>query len=960
MNKHESKFLSLRRRATISTSLALLVFAAFYFSNTSAKTEQVEGSAENNLTLGRLAFARQVTQMGQERWVETSNPDGSGRFTLPTASAGLAWEPAWSPDGTKIAYAGIAVGFPAYDIWAVNPDGTGDTDLTLGSNADERNPSWSVTGKIAYERRPTSTGTPEVWTMNADGTGQALFSSITQPSPTGPTWSADGTKLAFSSGGDIWVINADGTNQVRLSTNPTTDVDPAWSPDGSKIVFGRGASGLATINADGTGETPLTTGNDSLPAWSPDGAKIAFKRSSPAPNGVYTMDASGGNLVNVIPDSTEPFPAASVSYWHPAWQPVAQPPNTFSITGRLTHNNLPVAGATVNLSGTTNAATTTDAVGNFQFSGLSQGGNYKVSPSMLKHYFTPANRSFNNLTSNQSGNFEVLGVCFFGNCVKNGKIGFVRANDIFVINPDGTGSTNITNNAATDTEPSFAPDGSVIFTTNRTGNNEIYRMNSLDNPSAVNLTNNPASDTSPSYSFDGKSVVFVSNRDGNPEIYRMNADGTNPMRLTNNAEIDSSPAISPDGQKIIFVRLLPAPPTNQRRIFVMNADGSNQQQLSSLGGISPSFSRMSFSPDGAKIIFTYSPDSQSNVPTTTTMNSDGTNATQGGGQWGSYSPDGFRITYTCCPLDFQNSSRLYYSNQLVTPTDNGNSMPDWQPLAAPRPAQFDFDGDSRSDISNFRPSNAAWYILRSTEGLWVPLWGLSTDVLAPADYDGDLKTDVAVWRPSDGNFYVLNSFDGTVRSENFGLAGDVPTGGDFDGDGKADIAVYRSGAQSVLYYRASMGNPQGNITFIPWGVTGDKPVVGDYDGDGRTDAAIFRPSNGVWYVRKSSDGQLLANHFGISTDVLVPADYDGDGRTDVAVFRDGIWYLLRSSQGFTGFQFGLSGDIPAPADYDGDGRADAAIFRGGVWWTLKSQSGTAEGFPFGLSGDKPVPSAYVR
>jgi hypothetical protein len=78
------------------------------------------------------------------------------------------------------------------------------------------------------------------------------------------------------------------------------------------------------------------------------------------------------------------------------------------------------------------------------------------------------------------------------------------------------------------------------------------------------------------------------------------------------------------------------------------------------------------------------------------------------------------------------------------------------------------------------------------------------------------------------------------------------------------------------------------------------------------------------------------------------------------VFRDGIWYLLRSAQGFTAFQFGVSKDIPAPADYDGDGRTDAAIYRNGVWWILKSQTATAEVTTFGLGSDRPIPSAFIR
>ena len=113
-------------------------------------------------------------------------------------------------------------------------------------------------------------------------------------------------------------------------------------------------------------------------------------------------------------------------------------------------------------------------------------------------------------------------------------------------------------------------------------------------------------------------------------------------------------------------------------------------------------------------------------------------------------------------------------------------------------------------------------------------------------------------------------------------------------------------------------------------------------------------------MSKSSDGQLLAINFGLADDALIPADYDADGKTDLAVYRGGIWYLLRSTEGFMAFQFGISTDIPAPADYDGDGRADAAIYRNGAWWILNSESGTAATLSFGLADDAPVPAAFVR
>lgn len=926
----------------------LTVFCGFYLFDVSAKTEVGEKSLRQDFVNGRLAFSSRIAGPTiPEGRIITSNPDGSGQTAVPIPSQpSFAGEPAWSPDGTKFAF----VHTQTFDVYVINADGSGQTNLTNTPSLADSSPSWSVTGKIAY-----AVGTGQIWTMNADGSGQAHFSAITQSVPFAPAWSPDGTKLAFVSGGEIWVINANGTNERRVTTNSSTDTDPAWSPDGSKIVFAKGGTGIAVINADGTNEIPLTSvGGDKQPAWSPDGTKIAYQR-----NGIHTMDADGANQVRIVANIIL-FPlCCDTIYENPTWQPIAQTPNTFNITGRVTYSNLPVVGATVNLTGTTNAATITDNVGNYQFSNLPAGGNYTASPSFPKHYFTPANRSFNNLLANQSGNFDVIGVCLGGSCVKNGKIAFTRGGDILTINADGTGETNITSNAAVDDQPIYSPNGAnIIFTTNRDGNNEIYRMNS-DGTNPVRLTSNAASDSLPNYSPDGATIVFISGRDGNNEVYKMNADGSNQVRLTNNTTDETDPAFLPDGQKIIFSTW--GSPT---RLFTINADGSNQQQFPSPGGIAPAYERLSFSPDGSRIIFTYSPDAGVQIRTTWTMNSDGSNPAQfpAGGSYGTYSPDGSMVAYTCCIFDFSNRLRVSdalgnaVSVRTLSPS-TGNGRPDWQALPAPRPAAFDFDGDGRSDVSVFRPSEGVWYMLRSTAGFASTNWGLSTDVLAPADYDGDLKTDVAVWRPSDGYFYILNSFNSTVRIENFGVSGDVPTGGDWDADGKADVAVYRGGTQGAFYYRASMGNPQGNLTVIPWGISGDKAVAGDYDGDGRTDAAVYR--GGVWYIRQSSNGQLYANSFGLASDTLVPADYDADGKTDLAVYRGGTWYISRSAQGFAGFSFGNASDVPAPADYDGDGRADAAIYRNGVWWILKTQSGV-DVVPFGLGSDKPVPSAFVR
>lgn len=280
----------------------------------------------------------------------------------------------------------------------------------------------------------------------------------------------------------------------------------------------------------------------------------------------------------------------------------------------------------------------------------------------------------------------------------------------------------------------------------------------------------------------------------------------------------------------------------------------------------------------------------------------------------------------------------------------------------------DFDGDGKSDPTAFRPSTGVWYMNRSTQGFAAMQLGVSTDVLTPADFDGDDKTDLAVWREAPAQqaaFYILQSTTSTVRTETFGQTGDKTVAvGDWDGDGKADPAVYRDsafGSQSYFFYRGSLNNPGGNITYLPWGTTGDRAVKGDFDGDGKADAAIYRPATGVWYIRQSSNSQLRTDNWGISTDKFVPADYDGDGKTDLAVFRNGVWYIKQSSNSQAVYlNWGLSTDTVAPADYDGDAKTDAAVFRSGVWYIRTSGSGSLSVVNFGLGTDKPVQAAYVQ
>jgi Tol biopolymer transport system component/streptogramin lyase len=178
---------------------------------------------------------------------------------------------------------------------------------------------------------------------------------------------------------------------------------------------------------------------------------------------------------------------------------------------------------------------------------------------------------------------------------------------IVVMNADGTGQTQLTNNKAQDTFPIWSPDGrQIAFTSNRDGNEEVYLMNA-DGSGQTNLSNSPATDLGPTWSPDGKRLTFISNRDGNYEVYLINADGTGLLNLTQNPANDRSAlGWSPDGKKIVF----DSDRDGHAQIYVINADGTAQTRLTN----NPSEDMEPiWSPDGKQIIYTSKPNENRDV-----------------------------------------------------------------------------------------------------------------------------------------------------------------------------------------------------------------------------------------------------------------------------------------------------------------------------------------------------------
>jgi glucose/arabinose dehydrogenase len=274
----------------------------------------------------------------------------------------------------------------------------------------------------------------------------------------------------------------------------------------------------------------------------------------------------------------------------------------------------------------------------------------------------------------------------------------------------------------------------------------------------------------------------------------------------------------------------------------------------------------------------------------------------------------------------------------------------------PARANADFDGDLRTELSAFRPSNNIWYIKNWATG------AIRTDSHGgyvngrpvPEDYDGDRITDVGYFT---GGFWVYRrSSDGVEAGINgWGVPGDIPMPGDYDGDGRADFVLWRP-SDGTWYVRTAAGA----FSTLQWGDPNDIPVSGDFDGDGRYDYTVWRPSNGNWYTVFSSNNSIQVGQWGEPNDIPATGDFDGDGRNDLAVFRPstGQWFLrLSGNNSFRVIAWGENGDVPVVGDYDADGIDDVAVWRAssGTWFIVRSTGGTLQLPGWGVAGDIPIP-----
>jgi Tol biopolymer transport system component len=292
---------------------------------------------------GYLAYGsnRTGSQFSDDIYVTSLGGEAAHQLTFRRADDG---QPAWSPDGRRLAFK--TTQFGSNQLAVMNADGSGEALLTRTFGFSEGQPSWSADQKTLIYRRTRENPLVQdgdIWALDVEASKPDPTKPVTQLvlRMTGderyPTFSPDGMQIAFRHGDDlvepsgdeeVYVMNADGTNVRRLTNNADFDSAAAWSPDGRWLAFEHAPGETLTpgvepqekdiyaMRPDGSDVRRLTDspGLDEGPVWSPDGTKIAFSSARDGQQEIYVMNADGSDQRRLTSN-----PSRDES---PDWQPL--------------------------------------------------------------------------------------------------------------------------------------------------------------------------------------------------------------------------------------------------------------------------------------------------------------------------------------------------------------------------------------------------------------------------------------------------------------------------------------------------------------------------------------------------------------------------------------------------------------------------------------------------------------
>jgi Tol biopolymer transport system component len=296
---------------------------------------------------GLIVFAETASGRGGSGWdsILTVRADGTGGRTLTESleQGFVDFEPAWSPDGKRIAFVrstGNTIGPQTLgtEIWVMNADGKHKRRLTHNRLVDE-NPTWSPDGRrILFARgrlrfgdrrhRPYS----DLWVMNSDGSGQRALAR-TRAIELEPVWAPRGGRIAFlvappalffdqlaygiGAKRTLWIARTDGSQRRFTGIGSAlAPFAPDWSPDGTRLAVGT-RNGIVTISAAGGDLSMVGPGAD--PAWAPDGSRLVVSARVGEYAELRILALDGTSTVLTTPPAVT---WTTVEQYDPDWQPL--------------------------------------------------------------------------------------------------------------------------------------------------------------------------------------------------------------------------------------------------------------------------------------------------------------------------------------------------------------------------------------------------------------------------------------------------------------------------------------------------------------------------------------------------------------------------------------------------------------------------------------------------------------
>jgi hypothetical protein len=245
-----------------------------------------------------LAFAR-------------SDAAGGGLYLVGRGGVRLfrrgAVEPAWSPDGRRLAYIAPGAG-GAGDVFVRDADGTHRGRITQTDGVDESSPSWSPDGRyLAVERAG------RIIVLRADGGGERRLIPGLQPA-----WSPGGRRVAFTAGDNLYLVSARGGRAQQLTSTAGSQTAPAWSPDGLRLAFvsdESGAPDIHVLNLRSGAITPLTADPavDAEPAFTANGRNILFMSNRSGIEQLWRMPAASATAGPAVQVVTTPYATSAAA-----------------------------------------------------------------------------------------------------------------------------------------------------------------------------------------------------------------------------------------------------------------------------------------------------------------------------------------------------------------------------------------------------------------------------------------------------------------------------------------------------------------------------------------------------------------------------------------------------------------------------------------------------------------------